>query len=336
MSSTFASPPSTPGNGIIHLALLPPNTPRLKTVKYQYPLKLISPGPLRTADEPYHSVHTVYLLTYGGGLVAGDTIDLHIILEQATRLVLLTQGSTKLFKSPSRDIISKQNTVVDLALGSALCFLPDPIQPFEKACFEQRQIYNLAVDEDAEGVSGTGSLCVLDWVCNGRPANGENWSFLRYGSKNEIYLCPVNGKRRLLLRDSLLLDDEGADGSVVTRMDGLGVYGTLILYGSVFRSLGQFFMDEFSVMPRIGGRKWDSGSEDGEEDVDEAAMKRAVRQRQELADGLLWSVASVRGCVVVKFGAKEVEGGRKWLRTMLIDEGSVWRELGERALLCLR
>ncbi|KAK3708568.1 hypothetical protein LTR37_011463 [Vermiconidia calcicola] len=327
MSNPFLSKACKPGHGTIHLALLPPNTPRLKTLNYHYPLKLISPAPSRAGDD---LVHTVYLLTYGGGLVAGDSIDLHVTIEASTRLILLTQGSTKLYKSPSRDVVSRQYMIVDLAPGAALCYLPDPVQPFERSCFEQRQIYNIAFPKDES--CDTGSLCVLDWVLNGRPANGENWSFLRYGSKNEIYLCQPESNRRLLLRDNVLLDCK----DLASRMDDLAVFGTLILYGPLFKNLGQFFLDEFKALPRIGGRKWDSSSESGDEDVDPAVVRRLQRQRQETADRLLWSAAFVRGCVVVKFGARDVESGRKWLRDMLVEEGSVLESFGERALLCLR
>ena len=331
MSSPFAPTQSKPGTGLIHLALLEPNTPRLRTVNYQYPLKLVSPAPSRLDDQ---LVHTVYLLTYGGGLVAGDTIDLQITIERNTRLVLLTQGSTKLFKSPARDVVSKQSMIVDIGTGAALCYLPDPVQPFERCCFEQKQVYNIVFPDS--GLTGTGSLCVLDWVSNGRAANGEDWSFYHYGSRNEIVLCEPGGKRKLLLRDAVVLDDGGIDHSIAARMDGLAVFGTLILFGPLFKALGQFFMDEFKALPRIGGRKWDSSSESGDEDVDLIVVRRLERQRQEKEDGLLWSAAAVRGCVVVKIGAREVEHARRFLRSMLVDEGTIEASFGERALLCLR
>ncbi|OQO10229.1 hypothetical protein B0A48_04586 [Cryoendolithus antarcticus] len=333
MSSPFKSSASQPGNGSIHLGLLPPSTPRLKASSYQYPLKLVSPSPSHLPDEAHTLVHTVYLLTYGGGLVAGDAIDLNVTLDTITRLVLLTQGSTKLFKSPGRDVVSKQSMNVTLASASALCYLPDPVQPFERSCFEQKQTYTLP-PSDSNGP--TGNLCVLDWVCNGRPANGENWSFLRYGSRNEIYVAQPDGKRRLLLRDNMLMDDGGVTNSIKSRMDSQGVIGTLILHGALLTKLRHFMIDEFKLLPRIGGRKWDSGSESGDEDVDEATQRRAVRQREETTAGVLWSAAAVRDCVVVKFAAPNVEAGRSWLRTMLMEEGSVGRLFGKRALLCLR
>lgn len=344
MSNPFAPPKSSPGHGTIYLALLPPNEPKLRTINYQYPLKLVYPSPVRTTTEPFDLVHTVYLLTYGGGLVAGDTIDLHIHLDATTRLILLTQGSTKLFKSPSREVLSKQSMTVTVSPGSGLCYLPDPVQPFAQSCFEQQQVYNVQLpggggaDEGGKGTNG--SLCVLDWVSNGRPANGENWSFYRYASRNEIYLHDSStGDRKLLLRDNMLLDqnETSLQGEVALRMDGLGVYGTLILYGPMFSTLGRFIMSEFRQLPRIGGRKWDSGSDtEDETEIDPWASKRARRQRLEASTKLLWSAASIRGCVVVKFGAPAVESGRRWLHQILSDEGSVVKHYGERALLCLR
>ncbi|EME48127.1 hypothetical protein DOTSEDRAFT_94713, partial [Dothistroma septosporum NZE10] len=330
----FAAPTSTPGHGTIHLGFLPPNTPKLRTVKYQYPLKLVSPAPSRAEGHQDHLVHTVYLLTYGGGLVAGDAIDLHVILESSTRLILLTQGTTKLFKSPSREVLSKQYTTVTLAAGSALCYLPDPVQPFDRSNFEQRQTYSISLPSEIG--SAAASLCVLDWVSNGRPANGENWSLSRYGSRNELYLCNPNGQRRLLLRDNLLLDDQVLGDSIAHRMDGLAVYGTLILYGPLYRSLGQHFIDEFKLLPRTGGRKWDTGSENGDDEVGPLAERRAERHRIEAHGGVLWSAAAVRGCVVVKFGAPVLEAARRWLHDILAHERTVVREFGERSLLCLR
>lgn len=334
MSDPFATSLSTPGRGTIHLALLPPNTPRLRTVNYQYPLKLVSPAPLRTESEPYHLVHTVYLLTYGGGIVAGDCIDLHVALESATRLILLTQGSTKVFKAPSRDVLSKQRMTVEIAPDSSLCYLPDPVQPFANSCFEQEQTYNIAMPETSN--SRHGSLCVLDWVSNGRPANGENWSFHRYGSRNEIHLRQSGGARRLLLRDNMRLDQGSPEGHVARKMEDVAVYGTLTLYGPSFMHLGRFFMDEFKLLPRIGGRKWDSGSESGDDEVEPSSAWRAERNRKESANGLLWSAASVRDCVVVKFGAPTLEAARSWLNNMLSEEKTLVTHFGERALLCLR
>ena len=324
MSNPFAPSSSKPGHGVIHLRLLPPKNPVLQTCSYQYPLKLIAPSPLTINDL---IIHTVFLLTYGGGLVAGDTITVSLRLEAHTHLVLLTQGSTKIFKCPSADVVSRQHTVVDLEAGAALCYLPDPVQPFENSCFEQKQIYTIP-----DGAN----LCVCDWVCQGRTARGENWRFYKYTSKNEVWLSEDGGgKKRLLLRDNVLLEEGSAKkpASFVSRTDNLGVFGTLIIRGPLFEKLGKYFMAEFGALPRIGARNWDGVVDD---DTDDIETKRKWRQKQEVKDGLLWTAASIRGFVLVKFGAKEVEGVKKWLATMLKAEGSVERIFGEGALLCLK
>jgi urease accessory protein len=146
-----------------------------------------------------------------------------------------------------------------------------------------------------------------------------------------------DGSRKLLLRDNMLLDEDFTAGTIAQRMEDIAVYGTLILFGPLFTGVGQMFMKEFKLLPRIGGKKWDSGSESGdEEDIDVYAIRRIKRQRMETSTGLLWSAASVRECVLVKFGAPTLEAARNWLHTMLSDEGSVSSHFGERALLCLK
>jgi urease accessory protein len=146
------------------------------------------------------------------------------------------------------------------------------------------------------------------------------------------------GDGRLLLRDSVVLDDrEGKDGrggreALEMKTDGMGIVGTLILYGPLFKGLGEYFLSEFEKLPRIGGRNW--GDEVLETSAEDQA--RRDRQRQDKADGLLWTAANVRGFVLVKFGATEVEGARKWLGHMVRADGSIAREFGEQALLCLR
>jgi urease accessory protein len=329
MSNPFLSSSSRAGHGEIALSILPPHTPRLKTCSYQYPLKLVAPDPLHVDDGTL--VHTVYLLSYGGGLVGGDAVNLSVNLDPTTRLVLLTQGSTKIFISPKPEVITRQVLHVHLQEESALCYLPDPVQPFAQSAFEQSQIYTLSSLHSA-------NLCVCDWVCRGRSARGENWNFWRYTSKNEIWLSPPPSsagerpKKRLLLRDNLLLEDGTATGSFANRMDSKGAYGTLILHGPMFSALGKFFMGEFEAMPRIGARNWD----DETEAVDAKASARKSRETQEKKDELLWTAAQVRGFVLIKFGAREVEGVKKWLAGMLRAEGSVERLFGERALMCLR
>lgn len=269
-------------------------------------------------------VHTVFILTYGGGLVAGDTVDFSVNLAPTTRLILLTQGSTKIFKTPDPKLISKQRMTVNVNANAGLVYLPEPVQPFEASAFEQAQTYNLH--------SKTASLCVCDWVSEGRTARGEKWRFWKYASKNEVWGVH-EAKRQLLLRDNVILDGEDASRGYEGRVDNLGVFGTLILCGPLFSQLASWFLRELKLLPRIGARTW--GDEETKE-PNEVETRRQMRHQQEVHDGVLWTASSVRGFVLVKFGAREVEGIKKWLSSMLKEEGSVPERFGERALLCLR
>ncbi|KAF1994356.1 UreD-domain-containing protein [Amniculicola lignicola CBS 123094] len=341
-TSPFAPSTSKPGHGSIRIALLPPNTPVLRDVSYQYPLKLVAPDPLsppesspddKSASANRHVapslIHTIFLLTYGGGIVAGDAINLNIRLDKGTRLILLTQGSTKIFKTADPKLVSRQKMSAHLQVGSALCYLPDPVQPFASTAFAQEQIYTL---ED-----GGGNLCVCDWVTSGRSARGENWDIYTYHSRNEIWESPSksNGKKKLLLRDNLILDKNGQTAlGIVARMDGYAVFGTLIIHGPIFASLARFFMVEFEALPRIGGRNW--GDDTIVPELSQREKWRKEREKREREDGLIWSAANVRGFVLVKFGSRDVEGARNWLRDMVKEEGSVGRMFGERAGMCLK
>jgi urease accessory protein len=301
------------GHGDVYLALLSPDKQSLSNVKFQYPLKLIAPDPHVTGDEKHVTV--IFLLTYGGGLVGGDKIQLKVELEDHTRLVLLTQGSTKIFKSPARGVISGQILDVKIGAGAALCYLPDPTQPFAESVYEQKQTFY--VDQ-----SGSSSLLMLDWVTEGRKARGESWTLWGWKGRNEVRAFDQSGKGRLLLRDAVTLTDLAVSGTgLAEKTDKLGIFGTLIVYGPVFQHLGQYIMDHFKSQPRLGAKDF---SRDAKPDA------------QQQADGLLWTAAQVRGFVLVKFGARELDGARRWLGDVLKHEGTVERHFGHQALLCLR
>jgi urease accessory protein UreH len=331
MASPFPKSSSAPGEGRIVAKVLPNGNPGLETITYQYPLKLITPS------RPSESKSVlVFLLSYGGGLVGGDSVNLAIEAHLNAKLSVVTQGHTKIFKSATPDIVTRQRLSARLAAGAALCLLPDPVQPFEGSMYEQTQVFKLASDA---------SLCLLDWVTQGRSARGEDWSFVRWAGRNEIWAVDAenpHAKERLLVRDAIILDGNQSHvqlQSLGEVMHGNGIFGTLILRGPLMQSLGDFFLSEFEALPRIGAR--DFGTEDGRtgaEGADGSPLQkwRRDRVRLETESKLLWSAAYVRGCVVVKFGAPEVEAGRLWVGMMLGYENSISRTFGDQALMCVR
>ncbi|KAI1503578.1 UreD urease accessory protein-domain-containing protein [Biscogniauxia marginata] len=330
MMSPFPKSSSKPGEGRIVVKLSPNKVSALENITYQYPLKLISPS----SSAEQGSV-LVFLLSYGGGLVGGDRVNLSVEVQPNARLSIVTQGHTKVFQSVTPDIVTRQKLQVDIRRGAALCLLPDLVQPFERSVYEQIQIFKLT--------SGA-SLCLLDWVTQGRTARGENWSLTRWVGRNEVWTSTEAGdlKSRLLVRDAVILD--GAPGptqsqSLRDSMHGHAIIGTLVLRGPMTKSLGEFFLAEFSALPRLGARDFRSTeAREKEEAAPRSSLDRwrAARLEQEKDMEILWSAANIRGCIVVKFGAATVEAGRNWIASMLLQEGSIERNFGEQALMCVR
>lgn len=329
MASPFPKTTSQAGAGQLVVELLPNNVSALSVISYQYPLKLISPSP----SASQRSV-LVFLLTYGGGLVGGDQVNLRISVQPNAKLSIVTQGHTKVFKSSSRDIVTSQNLDVNIEARAAVCLLPDPVQPFEGSVYSQNQIFRLADDS---------SLCLLDWVTCGRTARGENWDLSSWKGRNEIWLEGRNGASRLLVRDNVLLEEKDSSQAISmplkSQMYGNSVFGTLILRGPLLEPLAEFLLKEFSILPRIGARDFRSEEvveSDGKIVRSEDEKWRALRLKQEKNDGILWSAAKVRGCTVIKFGSETVEGGRTWIGGLIKQEGSVGQSFGDECLMCIR
>ena len=131
----------------------------------------------------------------------------------------------------------------------------------------------------------------------------------------------------------MLHEDEFGGIDLANKSNNMGIFGTLIVYGPVFKKLGEFLVEEFDRQPRIGGQNWtttDNGTQvNGIDPTDQVRL----REKQ---DGLLWTAANLRGFVVVKFGVMEIDGARRWLRGLLTREGTVERVFGHQALICLR
>ena len=329
MNSPFPKSSSSPGDGRIVAKVLPGGGCGLEAITYQYPLKLISPSP--SSNQP--SV-LVFLLSYGGGLVGGDAVNLSIHVKSEARLSIVTQGHTKIFKSASPDIVTKQTLQVEIDDAAALCLLPDPVQPFQDSVYIQTQIFKLK--EQA-------SLFLLDWVTQGRTARGENWDLIKWTGRNEVWLAgtTTSGKDRLLVRDTVILSKEDSNAlgrPLKDTMHKTGVFGTLVLKGDMTKALGEFFLNEFGVLPRLGARDFRTTEtrEHENSSLSEFERWRAQRLAEEKREGVLWSAAQVRSCVVVKFGAPTVEAGRDWIFSMLFKEGSIAHHFGDQALMCLR
>ncbi|KLO17081.1 UreD-domain-containing protein [Schizopora paradoxa] len=278
-------PQGDAGNGHIQLDLHGREAIFSK-LSYQYPLKLLSP---RIAEQ---GVAIAYVLTYGGGLVSGDRINLHVDVGSSTSLVMLTQGSTKVFKhrpgvrlansytdsNPTSTTTSTiQRMLATVYENAFLILLPDPVTCFASASYSQFQTFRLH-----RGASAV----LLDWFTSGRITRGEQWQFSRYYSLNEIWDA---GTR--MARDSLLLDSEDSQRTLKERLGIYSCYAALFLCGPKTKHMIQ--------------------------SLDEEYQEISVYQHASPPD-LIWSLSHIDGeGRVVRIAGKETELVKLWLKDHL-------------------
>ncbi|KAG7528233.1 hypothetical protein FFLO_06322 [Filobasidium floriforme] len=267
------TPGSSPGHGLLVLSspLANGGRSRFSSLSASYPLKLLSPSPLTSTPE---NLGTCYVLAYGGGLVAGDEISLDIVVQAGAGLLLLTQGSTKVFRvrpglrplslGPQRNpgsgkdhgkTIQRQHIRVEQ--DGYLLLLPNAVQPYASSSYHQAQRVTL---------QGHGSSVVLlDWFTSGRSLSvsktstrgivgcgktKEEWEFERYSSLNEVVL---DGE--VIMRERTVLDNDNGDETIPStetptaakgtipiptladRMRPYQTYATMLIYGPHFQTL---------------------------------------------------------------------------------------------------
>ena len=167
-------------------------------------------SPLRFLHPTFPGSHaaTVCLVSFGGGLVDGDVIDLDLHVEAGATLVVFTQSTTKAFRGSSRQNIRAE-------VHGTLVLLPDPVSCFRGASFRQR------VDI---ALYGEGSTIALDGFTSGRAAFGDRWAFDRLDLATTI-----TKDGRVLVRDALRLDQR--EGPIGPRMDRFEAFATVLAVG---------------------------------------------------------------------------------------------------------
>lgn len=153
---------------------------------------------------------TVCLVTFGGGLLDGDAIDVDLRVEQGATLVVFTQATTKVFRGSSRQSIRAD-------VHGTLVLLPDPVACFRGSRYRQRVDITL---------HGEGSAVVLDGFTSGRAAFGERWAFDTLDLATTIH---DGGSGRVLVRDALRLD--AADSPIASRLDRFEALATVLAVG---------------------------------------------------------------------------------------------------------
>jgi urease accessory protein len=269
-----------PGHGVIELVREHAKA-SFTIVSFRYPLKLLLPTP--PGSLPF--VGAAYMLSYGGGLVDGDSIDLSVSIDTGCTLLLLTQGSTKVFKpvAPASDpslCAQRQHLTARVAPHGTLVLLPSPVTCFARSSYAQLQRVDLA--------DPTASVVLLDWLTSGRRARGEHWHFARY--RSELVVRRVAADDRVHAHDVLLLegDDYAAD------VEPYACYATLLLVGPAAARARDGFASAF-----------------------EAIRFPAKRKAQTAPDVLLWSYSPIGGdgtAGIVRAAGMTTEAVRDFLK----------------------
>ncbi|OMO74956.1 Urease accessory protein UreD [Corchorus capsularis] len=158
----------------------------------------------------------IYSLTYGGGIVSGDSISVEFTVGDGCTAVLTTQASTKVYKSMGSNC-SEQVLEARIGSGSLFALIPDPVTCFSTARYSQKQVFRVVSDS---------SLVIVDWFTSGRHESGEKWDFEHYRSTNHIF---SEGDQPVFL-DTVLLEQGGAT-RIAERMHDYQVIAMVIIYG---------------------------------------------------------------------------------------------------------
>lgn len=161
------------------------------------PLKILNPSSVNGTCQ-------VYLSTYGGGVLQGDTVSLKVDCGATSRLFLGTQSATKLYRSPYGRM-SSQSIEGYLERNAFVAVVPDVLIPFKDSRFTQRQDWHL---------HPTAALVLVDWLNSGRSACAEDFQFSLFQSDVQI----VHGSRKVIL-DRLRLEPKKG------KMTSLGSFG---------------------------------------------------------------------------------------------------------------
>jgi len=147
------------------------------------PLRLLVPRPRGKAVWAFTS-------SYGGGLVAGDRVDLDCRVEAGARCLLATQATTKVYHADNGRGAT-QTIAARIGRGGGLVVLNEPVSCFAGARYRQHQEVECEPGAD---------LLWFDGVSSGRAARGEHWSDVVYRSTLRVH---VDGRTVLADRSTI-------------------------------------------------------------------------------------------------------------------------------------
>lgn len=165
---------------------------------------------------PDHSGQACYyVMNPGGGYVDGDRYRMSVELEEGAELLITTQSSTKIYRTPGQPVL--QTTEIRMKSGSYLEWLPDPIIAYRDARYRQQTVIHM---------ERGASLISAEVITPGWSPDGTLFAYKELSLKSELYM-----DRELVLHDHMKLCPESRPLSGLGRMDGHTHFGSLFVIG---------------------------------------------------------------------------------------------------------
>ncbi|HEX5690260.1 MAG TPA: urease accessory protein UreD [Roseiflexaceae bacterium] len=157
-----------------------------------------------------------FTLVHLGGVLENDRYDIQVELGPNAAAQITTAAATQVLRMPHGD--ARQDTLLSLAPGSRLHWLPEPVILFGGARFTSTTRVEIAAGAQ---------LALLDVLVPGRLARGELFQFERYETRLEV--CDPSG--RCLVAERAVLEPRHMNLARNGMFGDTPVLGSLYLLG---------------------------------------------------------------------------------------------------------
>jgi urease accessory protein len=182
------------------------------------PRRALATPPLQISraryDDPAAPGRLSLTLIHLGGVLAGDQYELSVSMAAGAATVVAAAAATQIYTMTSGS--AQQETVIRLAPGSTLCWMPGPQVLFAGARYCQSTRVEL---------SPGAFLMLYEVLVPGRLARGECWRFGRYASTIEV----VDQRGALLAGESICVEPGRRSPAIPGVMGRFTVHGSLWL-----------------------------------------------------------------------------------------------------------
>ena len=183
----------------------------IKDSFFTSPFKIMKPFPREKGGI------TVFQQSASPGLLAGDSQEIDICLEQNACLEIASQSFEKIFKMEADEIASRK-ICLKVGPGATLLYAPNPCIPFAQSNFISHT--EISLEENSR-------LIYEDIFCAGRVATGEVFDFSSFQN-----LIEITKNDNLIFRDNTYF--EGREKENLTSQLMFGSYthcGSLLIFG---------------------------------------------------------------------------------------------------------